>query len=187
MVQDLVQDQLASAQPAELKGRVSFEQHDVFTPQPVQDAALYLCRAIDHKYSDTDAARMLQALIPALENRDDDPHILNNDGMLPEQAAEPDNATSNHTITRTEANRVCQMDLLMLGLCGTRERTRKDFEHLLRTVDPRLEIVRVQYNPRGAELVEIRLNDEKMPTTSTELPGNSRRALDVETRVVDPR
>ena len=68
----IVQDQpevVASARekvPAYLKDRVKFMEHDFFTEQPVKGAQVYLLRWILHDWSDTYAARILKALVPAL-------------------------------------------------------------------------------------------------------------------------
>ncbi|KAL8765648.1 MAG: hypothetical protein Q9209_007328 [Squamulea sp. 1 TL-2023] len=53
--------------PPDLRDRVSFMAHDFFTEQPVKGAAIYILRWILHDWSDKYAARILQALIPALK------------------------------------------------------------------------------------------------------------------------
>lgn len=147
-VQDLLQNQLDSA-ASDLAGRIKFQQYDYFTPQPIRDAGIYLCRAIFHNHNDSDSVEMLRALIPALENRSDDPRILLNDIVVPERA-EGD-------ITRSEENQHRQLDLLMLALFGAKERTERDWVKLLKEVDERLEIIKMEYNSRGAGLLEVRL------------------------------
>ena len=54
--------------PGELKERVSFAEHDFFTEQPIKGAAVYFFRWILHDWSDENALRILQNLIPAMRN-----------------------------------------------------------------------------------------------------------------------
>jgi hypothetical protein len=95
---------------------------------------------------------MLRALIPALEGRIDNPVVLINDSIVPERAE--------GAVTTAEENQHRQMDLLMLALFGAKERTERDWRGLFAKVDPRLEVVKMYYNPRGAGLLEVRLRGE---------------------------
>jgi hypothetical protein len=61
--------------------------------------------------------RMLCALIPALEGRDDDPVILINDVIVPERAED--------AVTRAEENQHRQLDICMMALFGAKERIKK--------------------------------------------------------------
>jgi hypothetical protein len=45
----------------------------------------------------------------------------------------------------------------MLALFGAKNRTVRYWEGLLEKVDPRLEIAKMHYNPRGAGIVQVRL------------------------------
>jgi hypothetical protein len=54
--------------PEDLKDRVEIVAHDFFTPQPVEDADVYLFRWIFHDWSDKYSVRILQNLIPALKH-----------------------------------------------------------------------------------------------------------------------
>lgn len=49
--------------------------------------------------------------------------------------------------TTTEENQHRQMDLLMLASFGAKERTESDWRLLLKSIDPRLELVAIHYNP----------------------------------------
>ncbi|KAI0149010.1 O-methyltransferase-domain-containing protein [Pestalotiopsis sp. NC0098] len=53
--------------PEELTGRVTFMTHNFLTPQPVQNAGVYLFRWILHNWSDKYCVRILRNLIPALK------------------------------------------------------------------------------------------------------------------------
>jgi hypothetical protein len=148
-VQDISNDQLSTAQVGDLKDRVSLQQYDYFTPQSVRDAGVYVYRNTFHNHNDTDCIKMLQALIPALEDRDDEATLLINEVIVPERAG--------GNITRAEENQLRQLDLMMMALFGAKERTEKDWQSLLKKVDERFEIVNMHYNPTGAGLLAVRL------------------------------
>jgi hypothetical protein len=133
----------------DLGDRVKYQLYDYYTPQPIRDAGVYLCRATFHNHNDAESIRMLKAVIPALEGRSDSPVLLINDIVVPDR---PEGE-----VTMAEANQLRQMDLLMLALFGAKERTELDWKYLFEQTDERLEIVRMHYEPRGAGLVEVRL------------------------------
>lgn len=66
--------------PPELAGRLSYMEHDFFTPQPVS-ADIYYFRWIMHDWSDKYAIRILRALIPALKKG---ARIVINDHIIPD-------------------------------------------------------------------------------------------------------
>jgi hypothetical protein len=158
-VQDLSPQQLSTAQTAEVGSRVSFTQYNYFTPQPIHTAGVYMFRNAFHNQNDANASTMLKALIPALENRTDDPKILINDVVLAETAGVPAIRGGKEIVTRAEEHAHRMMDLAMLSLFGAKERTERDWEVLFKDVDARLEIVSMIYNSRGAGLIEVRLKN----------------------------
>jgi hypothetical protein len=141
--------QLKDGDVQDLGDRVKYQLYDYYTPQPIRDAGIYLCRATFHNHNDEESLRMLKALVPALEGRTDNPILLINDLIVPERAE--------GRVTMAEANQLRQMDLLMLALFGGKERSELDWKNLFKQADERLEIVRMHYEPRGAGLVEVRL------------------------------
>ena len=66
--------------PPDLAGRLTYMEHDFFTPQPVS-CELYYFRWILHDWSDKYAIRILRALIPALVRG---AQILINDHIIPD-------------------------------------------------------------------------------------------------------
>lgn len=66
--------------PPELAGRLSYMEHDFFTPQPVS-ADIYYFRWILHDWSDKYAIRILRALISALKKG---ARIVINDHIIPD-------------------------------------------------------------------------------------------------------
>jgi hypothetical protein len=148
-VQDYSDQQLCSAQTEEVGDRVAFQQYDFYTPQPIRDAGVYLCRATFHNHNDEESIKMLRALIPALDGRLDNPVVLISDCIVPECVG--------GAVTMTEANRHRQLDLLMLALFGAKERTESDWNKLCKQADERLQIVQMHYETVGAGLLEVRL------------------------------
>lgn len=151
IVQDMFSHQLSASEAAEFGDRVSFQQYDYFKPQPIRDAGTYLFRSCFHNHNDEECAKMLQALVPALVGRDDDPRLLINDCIVPERA-EGD-------ITRSEEHQHRQLDMIMLVYFGGKGRTERDWRKLMKSVDQGLEILKMHYNPRGGGLLEVRLNE----------------------------
>lgn len=80
IVQDIEEVLKGAAVPLELERRVSFMPHDFFKKQPVTGADVYYLRWVLHDWSDLYAARILRALIPALETNS---VILINEYCLP--------------------------------------------------------------------------------------------------------
>ncbi|CAE7179551.1 Sterigmatocystin 8-O-methyltransferase [Pyrenophora teres f. teres] len=184
VVQDAFSHQLSAAEATEFGDRVSFQQYDYFTPQPIRDAGAYLFRSCFHNHNDEECAKMLQAIIPALVNRTDGPRLLINDCIVPE-CAEGD-------ITRSEEHQHRQMDMIMLVYFGGKGRTERDWRRLMESVDQRLEIMKMQYNPRGGGLLEepysrnIRQESEKMASTPPAFEEFHRRCLRVCSRLNPP-
>jgi hypothetical protein len=152
-VQDISNHQLSSAQCGDVQDRVTFQQYDYTMPQPIRDAGVYLFRIAFHNNNDEEAMKMLRAVVPALENRNDEPILLINDCIVPERAE--------GEITRTEEHQHRQLDMVMLTLFGAKERTTRDWRGLLERSDKRLEIRKMHYSPSGAGLLEIRLKQEE--------------------------
>ena len=67
--------------PEKYRGRVRFQQHDFFTPQPIKDADIYFLRFILHDWPDEECISILRNLVPALKNG---AKILINEMVLPE-------------------------------------------------------------------------------------------------------
>lgn len=132
--------------PAHLRGRVKYMQHSFFSPQPTRDAAAFLIRQCTHNWADKDVVSIFKALVPGLEASNPGTPLLINDIILPEPGAWP----------RHQERVVRQVDMVMLVNCGAKQRTRAEFEALLREADLRYEIRKVFDNgPLG--LLEVYL------------------------------
>lgn len=139
IVQDLPKTvSSAPALPENLAGRVTYQAHDFFTPQPVKGADIYLFRWILHNQASKYAIRMLQQLIPALKKG---ARVLINDHCLREPGEE---GAWDEKIMRT-------MDLIMLTLLNAQERTEEEFRALFAEVDERFRLVGVT-RPKGCRM-----------------------------------
>ncbi|KAI1127775.1 O-methyltransferase-domain-containing protein [Nemania abortiva] len=151
VVQDISPQMLSQAQQQQQDhgdGRVTFQQHDFFDPQPVQDASAFLLRQCLHNNSDSDAVRIIRAVVPALERCAPGTPLLINEVILPEPG----------TATRFEEHHLRQVDFCMMVTLGAKQRTEGEFDRLVKEADRRLEIVGVHRNPQGVGLLEVQLN-----------------------------
>ncbi|KAI8945338.1 putative O-methyltransferase [Xylaria longipes] len=130
-----------------LAGRVSFQQHDFFNPQPIHVASAFLLRQVLHNYNDEDSIRIIRALVPALEKCGRETPVLINDVILPEAG----------TVTRFEEHLLRQVDVSMMVVLGAKQRSRRDWARLFNDADPRFEIVNVRSNPLGVGLLQVHL------------------------------
>ena len=73
--------ELADSDP-ELKGRITWLEHDLFKPQDVV-ADAYFFRHILHDWADEDCVKMIKALVPALK---DGARVLISEGVMPKQS-----------------------------------------------------------------------------------------------------
>lgn len=70
--------------PEELRQRVSFMAHDIFTPQPVKAADVFFLRWVLHNWSDKYCLRILRALIPSLRRG---ARVIIQETIMPEPGA----------------------------------------------------------------------------------------------------
>ncbi|KAI4153245.1 MAG: hypothetical protein L6R39_001627 [Caloplaca ligustica] len=115
---------------AELQGRIKFQSHDFFSPQPIKDADVYLLRLILHDWSDKYAVMILRALIPALKPG---ARIVVNDRVIPALGEA-------HYLVEREGR---DYDMYMLAFQNAKERTAGDWKTLFGLVDERLSVSRV--------------------------------------------
>ena len=121
----------------DVRGRVSFKQHNFFEPQPPIGAAAFILRQCTHNWCDGDVVNMFKAFIPALEASGPDTPLLINDYILPGLGAWP----------RHREREVRQMDMTMLISCGSKDRTEAELAALLKEADPRYEIRSAYVHP----------------------------------------
>jgi O-methyltransferase domain len=126
---------LEAIPPEELPG-VEKTQHDFFSPQPVQGAQIYLIRRVFHDWLDPEARKILQQIVPAMSS---DSRILISDMALPEP------------VTAQDAHAVW-LDLMMMTI-GGKERTKKDWETLVKSAG--LKLVKMWQTPQTGPLVVV--------------------------------
>ncbi|KAI1082601.1 putative O-methyltransferase [Whalleya microplaca] len=114
---------IVAADPS-LQSRITFEEYDFFTPQPVS-ADIYIYRHILHDWSDADSTKILSSLLPALKPG---ARILISEAIIPEPPAKRLNTLASKMV-RIE-------DTLMLAAHDARERTVADFESLFQKAAP---------------------------------------------------
>ncbi|KAL8644393.1 MAG: hypothetical protein Q9226_007784 [Calogaya cf. arnoldii] len=149
IVQDSNADMLAEGKVAlsdDLRNRVTYQQHSFFDPQPTKDAAAFLIRQCTHNWADKDVVTIFKSFIPGLEHSSPDTPLLINDIIIPEPGTWP----------RHQERVVRQVDMVMLVNCGAKQRTKAEFESLLKEADPRYEI-RNAFDDGPLGLLEIYL------------------------------
>ncbi|EHK97155.1 putative Sterigmatocystin 8-O-methyltransferase [Glarea lozoyensis 74030] len=99
----------------DLKDRISFTQASFFEPQKHLGAAAYLIRQCTHNWADADVVRIFKSMVPALE------------GSAP-----------GTTIERIWERERRHVDMVMLVCYGSKERTVKEFDKLLKEADESL-------------------------------------------------
>lgn len=80
IVQDLPEVLVGAEIPADLEGRLSFQEHNLFTKQEVE-ADIYLLRGLLHNWSDKYSIQILRNVLPALKNG---AKLILNETCLPE-------------------------------------------------------------------------------------------------------
>ena len=133
----------AESLPADVAERIEFSEHDFFTPQPVEDADVYLLRMIIHDWADADAVRILREITKVMKERS---RIVIMDMVLPTPG----------TGSQTFEAALRQKDLMMRQVLNAREREVEDWHALIRKVDERLRIVAIR-RPEGSQhsIIEI--------------------------------
>ncbi|KAL9564973.1 hypothetical protein ACKAV7_010887 [Fusarium commune] len=129
IVQDF-EDVVAEASakvPADVRDRISFETHNMFKPQKTVGADIYFFRAIFHNWSDLRCIEILRAHIGALKPG---ARIIINDKVSMAPGVKPPWAEKK---SRT-------MDMTMMALFGSRERTYEDWIDIIKEASPRFEI-----------------------------------------------
>jgi len=149
VVQDGSTDMLAQGKALlgdDVRDRISFMQHNFFKPEPVKDAAVFLMRQCTHNWCDRDVVTMFKCIVPGLEGSKPETPFLINDIVMPEPGTWPHHAERG----------LRQIDMIMLVGFGAKQRTKAEFEALLKQADPRYTIRKVHADgPLG--LIEVYL------------------------------
>ncbi|GLA36717.1 hypothetical protein AnigIFM63309_003041 [Aspergillus niger] len=128
-------DEGRAALPSHLSERVSFQAHDFFAPQTVA-GDVYLLRHICHNWSDENAARILRNLVPAMKSSS---RIL----LVEVVTVRPG------VVNRVQERYMRNVDVTMLQMLNTQERSREEWESVVALADKRLKILRI-HRPEGS-------------------------------------
>ncbi|KAI2618192.1 O-methyltransferase [Hypoxylon sp. NC1633] len=130
----------------DISSRVSFMQHDFFKPQPLQNVSAFFIRQCVHNWCDRDVISIFRSLVPGLTGSGVDTPLLINETIMPEPRAR----------LPFEERGLRQMDMLMLIALGSKQRTKTEFETLLKEADPRYELWN-SHSVGTMGLLEVRL------------------------------
>ncbi|ROV90631.1 hypothetical protein VMCG_10003 [Cytospora schulzeri] len=149
VVQDETDDMLGQGRQLltdDVRDRISFARASFFEPQPYKGAAAYLLRQCTHNWADRDVVVMFKSVVPGLEGSAPNTPLLINDIVLPEPG----------TVPRHWERDMRQVDMVMLVSFGAKQRTKAEFEALLKEADPRYEIRKV-HGKSALGLLEVYL------------------------------
>lgn len=145
IVQDYagLEPQFKSICPPALQSRITFQQHDFFTPQPVKGASVYLLKHILHDWPDDLAIKIIQNIVPAMAP---DSRIIIMDGVVPLPGTAPKELEKLST----------SLDLQMMSLMNAHERTKADWREMISKADARL-VVKAFVQPPGSvpNIIEV--------------------------------
>ena len=120
---------LMEAEPS-VGGRVAFQQHDFFEPQPIDNASAFFIRQCVHNWPDKECTEIFRAFVPALQACEPETRLLINDTVLPKLGQK----------TRYEERGLRQLDVAMLVVNNAKQRTEEEFRGLLKEADERFEV-----------------------------------------------
>lgn len=123
--------------PADLKSRVSFLTHDIFRPQPVVGADIYMLKWILHDWPDAESVAILQALVPALKPG---ARVLFIDYVGKQDPGAME-------LPRSMQGFGTATDLRMMALFNAKERPVEAWKEVFRRADQRFDVVRVEADP----------------------------------------
>lgn len=154
VVQDVPENKIKfeSSLPPDLASRISFQVHDFFTPQPIS-ADVYFLKFILHDWPNKDAAKILQNL---LSNFKPGARILLCENVLPPQFDGQGKFLHPTTVRRMHS----VLDLQMLTEFNSLERSRQDWEALIKEVDERCVVGSILARPGALQsIIEIIVKD----------------------------
>jgi 6-hydroxytryprostatin B O-methyltransferase len=141
----------ADSVPSSLDHRLTFQSHDFFTTQPTKGASIYFLKHILHDWPDPSSMSILRQIVEAMVpfKNGKGSRILIMDSVMPEVGEVPMSVFQLNT----------SMDLQMMCALNAKERTRRDWEALVKRTDHRLRIVDVRV-PKGSAdgIIEVVLD-----------------------------
>ncbi|KAK6222954.1 hypothetical protein LQW54_000766 [Pestalotiopsis sp. IQ-011] len=140
IVQDLpmVQPVFEADLPADLRPRVSFQEHNIFDPQPAR-ADIFMVELILHDYPEPEAAKILRALVPTLRH--------GNRVLVFEYIGKVEGGQGNGPIARSVKQMGTATDLRMMALFNAKERPGEAYREIFQRADERFDVVSVKADP----------------------------------------
>ena len=111
------------------QNRITYQVHSFFDPQPLIGADAYFLRQIIHDWPHQEAIAILRGLVPALKPG---ARVIISEYVVPppEELNNPDRLL--------DAKLIREMDLQMMAVFNSKERTQDEFAALFAEADPRL-------------------------------------------------
>ncbi|KAI1092442.1 S-adenosyl-L-methionine-dependent methyltransferase [Rostrohypoxylon terebratum] len=135
-VQDRATAFASSASQPDNPLNLQFQEHDFFTPQPLRGADAYFLRHILHDWPRAEAVLILRALLPALKPG---ARVLISEHQMP--GGERGESLLEEKMTR-------QVDMQMMGVFNSKERSAEEFAALFQEADEKLKF-RAKYQIPG--------------------------------------
>ena len=124
--------------PSDLQSRVTFSEHDLFKPQPIE-ADIYILKLILHDWPEEECIKILRALIPSLKPG---ARVL-----FIDYVGKPSNTEGSEQLPRSFKQMGTATDLRMMALFNAKERPIEDWKGIFGKADERYEIVNVNSSP----------------------------------------
>ncbi|KAK1565971.1 O-methyltransferase [Colletotrichum navitas] len=135
--------------PAELADRVSYVEHDILQPQPVE-ADIYILKLIMHDYPEAVASQLLRNLVPKLRpgNR---VLVIEYIGKVDEDATrdpeKEEEKKAGPPLPRSVQQMGTATDLRMMALFNAKERPVEAYRSIVKNADQRFEVIKVDADP----------------------------------------
>ena len=135
----------AALLPTSLSTRVSFQAHDMFTPQPIKGADVYFLRYVLHDWPDSWCVKILEQVLPAMKSGS---RIVVMEGVMEPMGGYHGSKTLERIAT--------SLDLQVMTMMNAKERTEEDWKDLFQRVSPSL-VVKALVKPNGSAMSVIEL------------------------------
>ena len=122
----------------EYRDRITFQTHDFFDENPIDQPDIFFLRQILHDWPDDKAIEILQRLAANMGPKS---RLLINDAVMPDPG----------TIDPLLEKQLRNVDMMMLAMFNALERTAEDWSELVRKADVGLKIVAIK-QPEGSAL-----------------------------------
>ncbi|KAK2002954.1 O-methyltransferase [Colletotrichum falcatum] len=136
--------------PAELADRVSYVEHDILQPQPVE-ADIYILKLIMHDYPEVVASQLLRNLVPKLRPGSR-VLVIEYIGKVDEGATgdtknEGEEKKAGPPLPRSVQQMGTATDLRMMALFNAKERPVEAYRSIVKNADERFEVIKIDADP----------------------------------------